>query len=60
MKKAFKEDLSDYLKETRLGDRLELIFKYTGIKWLVKKLYPNCNCDKRKDVLNGEFTIKRK
>jgi hypothetical protein len=60
MKKAFKEDLRDYLKETRLGDRFELIFKYTGIKWIVKRLHPNCNCDKRKDILNGEFTIKRK
>lgn len=58
MKKAFKEDLRDYLQEARIGDKLELIFKYTGIKWIVKKLYPNCNCDARRDFLNGE--IKRK
>jgi len=58
MKKAFKDDLRDYLKETRLGDRLELIFRYTGIKWIVKKIYPNCKCDERRDFLNGE--IKRK
>jgi hypothetical protein len=60
MKKAYKEEIRDYLKETRLGDRFELIFKYTAIKWLVKRLFPNCNCNKRRDILNGEFTIKRK
>lgn len=58
MKKAYKDDLRDYLNEVRLGDKLEFIFKYTGIKWLIKKIYPNCNCDARRDFLNGE--IKRK
>ena len=43
----------------KLGDNLEWIFKITGIKWLVKKINPNCNCDKRKDILN-EFKFKRK
>lgn len=60
MKKQHKEDLRAYLNEIRLGDKLEFIFKYTGIKWLIKKIHPNCNCDKRKDLLNGEFQIKRK
>ena len=45
----------------RLGDKLEWLFKVTGIQWLVKKIYPNCNCDKRRDKMNEfEFKIKRK
>lgn len=43
----------------KLGDKLEFLFKVTGIKWLVKKINPNCNCDKRKDYLN-EINLKRK
>ena len=43
----------------RLGDKLETLFRVTGIQWLVKKIYPNCNCDKRRDKLN-EFKINRK
>jgi hypothetical protein len=37
----------------RLGDLIEIITTYTGIKWLVKKLYKeDCGCDKRKEQLN--------
>ena len=36
----------------RLGDLIELITRYTGIKWLWKKIHPNCNCDKRQEDLN--------
>jgi hypothetical protein len=43
----------------RLGDKLEWLFKVTGIKWLVKKINPNCKCESRKEYLN-EITIKRK
>jgi hypothetical protein len=43
----------------KLGDKLEWLFKVTGIKWLVKKINPNCNCESRKDMLN-EFNFKRK
>ena len=45
----------------KLGDLLEKIFKYTGIKWLVKKIvidilgYKDCGCDKRRDKLNKIF-----
>ena len=43
------------------GDNLEWLFRKTGIKWLVKKINPNCNCDKRQEFLNEfEFKIKRK
>jgi len=45
----------------RLGDKLEWLFRVTGIQWLVKKIYPNCNCDKRRDKMNEfEFKINRK
>jgi hypothetical protein len=37
----------------------EWLFRVTGIQWIIKKIYPNCNCDKRRDKLN-EFKINRK
>jgi len=43
----------------KLGDKLEWLFKITGIYWLVKKINPNCNCNKRKEFLN-DFEFKRK
>jgi len=42
-----------------LGDKLEWLFTVTGIKWLVKKINPNCKCDSRRDKLNN-FKFKRK
>lgn len=48
-----------YLQEMKLGDKLEWLFIKTGIKWLVKKIYPNCKCEQRKNYLN-EIQIKRK
>jgi len=42
-----------------LGDKLEFIFKWLGIKWIVKKINPNCKCEERKKFLN-EFNFKRK
>lgn len=47
----------------KLGDILATIFKYTGIKWLVKKIvvdmlgYESCGCDARQNKLN-EMHIK--
>lgn len=37
----------------KLGDLLETIFRYTGIKWIVKKIHPDCNCEQRKESLNN-------
>ena len=43
----------------KIGNLLEKIFKYTGIKWLVNKIvidwlgYETCGCDRRKEKLNG-------
>tara|TARA_R110000765_G_scaffold229829_1_gene333309 strand:+ start:42 stop:197 length:156 start_codon:yes stop_codon:yes gene_type:complete len=43
----------------KLGTLLETIFKYTGIKWLVKKIvidylgYENCGCEDRKNKLDN-------
>ena len=40
----------------KLGDLIELITTYTGIKWVVKKISKltgkPCGCDKRKEQLN--------
>lgn len=37
----------------KLGDLIEKITTYTGIKWLVKKIWgEDCGCDKRKEKLN--------
>jgi len=41
----------------KLGNFIELITTYTGIKWLVEKVtkllgYQDCGCDKRRDDLN--------
>jgi hypothetical protein len=57
--KTKKEELKEYHDSLMLGDKLEWLFRVTGIKWLVKKIYPNCNCDERQDMLN-EFKFKRK
>lgn len=38
----------------KIGSKLEKLFKYTGIKWLVKKIFgDNCGCDKRRDALDN-------
>jgi len=41
----------------KLGDCIAIITKYTGIKWLVKKItkmigIEDCGCDKRQEKLN--------
>jgi len=37
----------------KLGNLIELITTYTGIKWLVKKFWgENCGCEDRKNKLN--------
>lgn len=44
----------------KLGNLLETIFKYTGIKWIVKKIWgEDCGCEERKEKLN-ELFIDRK
>lgn len=56
-----KKEFLEYWKELKWGDRLEFIFRITGIKWVVKKINPNCNCDLRQQRLNDfEIKIKRK
>jgi hypothetical protein len=37
-----------------LGDLVAFITKYTGIAWIVKKMFGNeCGCDERKDKWNN-------
>ena len=56
-----KKEFQDYWTELGWGDRLEWIFRKTGIKWIVKKINPNCKCDIRQHKLNEfEIKIKRK
>lgn len=43
----------------RLGDLIEKITTYTGIKWLTKKILgDSCGCEERKNKLN-KITISR-
>lgn len=46
----------------KLGNLIELITRYTGIKYLVETYHAfkgtKCDCDKRKDALN-KFKIDR-
>jgi len=46
----------------KLGDLLELIFRKTGIKAIVKWINPNCKCEERQEKLNKftEIKIKRR
>lgn len=45
----------------KLGNILEKIFKYTGIRWLVEKIvidflgFTNCGCENRKNKINNIF-----
>jgi len=37
----------------KLGDLIERITFYTGIKWFVKKIFgDDCGCDERQEQLN--------
>ena len=40
-------------KRMKLGDLIERITYYTGIKWVVKKIWGDrCGCDERQEQLN--------
>ena len=54
------EEIKQYHREIRLGDKLEWIFKILGISYIFKKIYPKCKCEQRKEWLNGELNLKRK
>jgi len=41
-----------------LGDLIEKITTYTGIKWLVKKIWGDkCGCEERKKNLNQKVKL---
>lgn len=43
-------------KPTGLGDIIEIITTYTGIKWITKKIWgDDCGCERRKKTLNNKF-----
>jgi hypothetical protein len=37
----------------RLGDLVYYITKYTGIRYVYKKIYPDCGCDERRKKWNS-------
>ena len=42
------------------GDIVALITKYTGIKWVVKKIYgDDCGCNERQEKLNRIYPINK-
>jgi hypothetical protein len=44
----------------KLGTILEKIFKFTGIAWVVEKLWgDDCGCDKRKEKLDNIKIFRR-
>ncbi len=44
----------------KLGTILEKIFKYTGVAWIVKKIWgEDCGCDKRKEKLDNIKIFRR-
>ena len=44
----------------KLGDLIERITYFTGIKWIVKKIFgEDCGCDERQAALNKAFRYKR-
>ena len=42
----------------KLGDLVYYFTKYTGIRYIYKKINPNCECDKRRKKWN-DIKIKR-
>jgi hypothetical protein len=40
-------------KSIGLGDSIEKLTKYSGMKALVKKVNPSCGCEKRQEALNN-------
>jgi hypothetical protein len=43
----------------RIGDWIATFTKWTGIKWIVKKIWgDDCGCDERQDKLNQIFKRK--
>jgi len=57
--KTRKDEIREYHAELKLGDKLEWLFRKTGIKAIVKWINPNCKCDARQESLN-RIKIKRK
>jgi hypothetical protein len=43
-----------------LGDLLEIVFRYTGIKFLVGLVSKDCGCDKRRDKINVAIPFEKK
>tara|TARA_R100000149_G_C5818990_1_gene99087 strand:+ start:557 stop:706 length:150 start_codon:yes stop_codon:yes gene_type:complete len=45
----------------KLGDLVYYFTKYTGIRWIWKRINPDCGCDERREKWNQvEINIYRK
>jgi len=40
-----------------VGDIIAFILKWTGIKYIVKLINPNCNCDQRQEKINVKLPL---
>lgn len=59
--KAYKDCIKN--QSEGLGDTIEKVARFTGIKQVVEAFTPegkDCGCDKRKERLNNLFPIRRK
>jgi len=48
------------MKSKGLGDTVEKITKFTGIKKVVERMTDDCGCNERKDKLNKMFPYGQK
>jgi hypothetical protein len=48
------------MKSKGLGDTVEKITKFTGIKKVVERVTDDCGCNERKDKLNKMFPYGQK
>lgn len=42
-----------------LGDLIYFITKYTGIRWIWKKINPDCGCDERQEKFNKAVPFRK-
>tara|TARA_A100001201_G_scaffold143339_2_gene144567 strand:+ start:31 stop:204 length:174 start_codon:yes stop_codon:yes gene_type:complete len=42
-----------------LGDLIYFITKYTGIRWIWKKINPDCGCEERQEKFNKAVPFRK-
>ncbi len=46
------------IKDKGLGDTINRFTTFTGIKKIIKKINPNCDCEERKEWFNKKIPYK--